>query len=1323
MSGHTKPIIQLVIGVHRSGTSVTTQVLSVLGYDLGRTLMLPAFDNPRGFWENSKVVEAHDRLFQALGVDWTTAATLTKNWHRTKAADKAVDELIGILTEDFDKSSNKLIKDPRLALLLPIWPKIAKKTGHDLHVLGALRRPSRIIASVAKRNDISKTNSELIVSSQTSVMGDVLDSYSPPVILFEKLTGLGATEIVKELKKALPHLKIRASKSLVDMIDRIVSERVSDGEEEDQDYDKILLQNKSKLFVDWSTARTYIDTVKFDKASFKNRKSLLPKSTKQFLVSKTRLDALKRAEEQKDKLLTDFENLETEIKDRKYELDVNRTKLERVTENLEKEKNKLKESARVIQQREEKIHSLFEEKQSLLSLRERLGQYEGEIGHLREEIHGKEALIAKAKDEIGLLQEEIQSNEKGAEAAKKQRDSLNLELRDLREAEGKLRLREKELLGNITAIEERLEQADEEKVRFEADLKRVNKNLKATKTRLGNKLKVKDELVAAKGVELDFLRDSISNLKENLIATRKRESDFETEVKEKSIALEDKSVALDRLGGELYETKAALKTTETNLTELTRIKEMQDTTIEMETLRSKMVEDEFTTKVSVLENRLGYYERAPLRTGLKSFLFSTLRLVRRGVPLPELFKLRLARKFTGLAMRLQPPAIHQSPEIDIFKPDDTIDFAFPEVENPVISIIVPVYNEISQTIACLKSIYQQRVSVPYEVILADDASPDPFHRVLKDIPGLIYVRQPENLHFLLNCNRAAEKARGDYLIFLNNDTLVKPGWMENLYATFHEQDNVGVAGSKLVYPSGELQEAGGIIWEDASGWNWGKGQNADHPIYNFVRDVDYISGASLMIPTALWKEIGGFNEGLEKAYYEDTDLCFQVREMGYRVVYQPSSVVVHIEGLTSGTDLSSGQKQYQLINQKIFKERWAHRLKHHLPNAQTPFLASDRAAKGHILYIDAVTPEPQKDSGSLDSFNAMRILTNLGYRVHFVPGSNFAFWGQATQDLQNMGVECVYHPFYSNLDMFIDDRGDMFDYAIVSRAECADLFIDKIRTRLPSAKIIYNTVDMHFLRMQRRAETTKDKDLAVAAKSMRVKELSYIEQSDATIILSSVEEEVLTDLGVNKDKLWLIPLIRPRSERIVEFESSQDMVFIGGYRHPPNVDAVDYMVEKIWPHIKKSLPGVKLRICGSSMPESFQDYASDSIVIQGFVPDLNRLLSKTRLTLAPLRFGAGLKGKVASSIGAGVPVIGTSIAFEGMAKEGLSDVILQADDPKKFAKLAVKAYKTEKLWTDVSHAGVAYHNANYAYDTISKTYEMMLNSVVDRTVLTKAVAV
>ena len=148
---------------------------------------------------------------------------------------------------------------------------------------------------------------------------------------------------------------------------------------------------------------------------------------------------------------------------------------------------------------------MFEEKQSLLSLRDRLGQYEGEIGNLRDEIHEKEALIAKAQREISLLQEEIQSNEKGAEEAKKQRDSLNLELRKLRSAENKLRQREKDLLGNISTIEEKLEKADEQKQLFEAALKRVNITLKSTKTRLGNKLKAKEELFATKVEELSLI--------------------------------------------------------------------------------------------------------------------------------------------------------------------------------------------------------------------------------------------------------------------------------------------------------------------------------------------------------------------------------------------------------------------------------------------------------------------------------------------------------------------------------------------------------------------------------------------------------------------------------------------------------------------------------------------------------------------------------------------------------------------------------------------------------------------------------------------------
>ena len=1301
MSNTDKPIIQLVVGVHRSGTSVSTQVLSVLGLDLGRTLMLPAFDNPRGFWENSKIVAAHDRLLNVLGVDWTTAAALPETWEDSETADAAVEELVDILATDFDTGTNKLIKDPRLAVLLPLWSRVAEKSGHDLHVLGALRHPSQVKASISKRNGFNDDVSDIIVSSQLAAMTEMLAPYAPPVILFERLTASSASEIVSAMSTALPHLKIHATKGMESLVGRIVGERSSRPEEGDDAYDAFQMKNETGLFVDWEDALPYLQSIKFERKRLKGKNSFLTKDAKMLSVPYHRFESLKQAEEQNVQLMSDYKRLEREFDDKAETLKSYVEKVNAISGSFAEERLRATELDKSIQLRDAKIRELNAETISLKSLRESLTRYEAEITSLRQRVAEDETKQEEIQNRVLQLQADIQSKTKESENAKEQRDGLNLEIRGLREQESRLIIREKELLNNIDVVKVKLEESAARQIALEADLKRLSRNVKAAKTRHQKKLKNKD-------YELSFLRGSIADLKENLVETRQRESAFEADAKEKTLALEDTTNTLNRIGGELYETKQSLELTEKNLAETTRIKEMQDTTIEMEALRSKMVEDEFASKVSVLENRLSYFEAAPFRVGLKSFLFSTLRLIRRGLPLPELMKLRMSRKMTGLALRLQPPAMNLNPEGVSLKADDTIDFAFPVVDNPVISIIVPVYNEISQTIACLKSIYQQRVSVTYEVIIADDASPDPFHKVLQDIPGLRYVRQPENLHFLLNCNRAAEIARGEYLIFLNNDTLVKPGWMENLLATFREHGNVGIAGSKLVYPSGELQEAGGIIWEDASGWNWGKGQNADHPIYNFVRDVDYISGASLMIPTSLWREIGGFNENLEKAYYEDTDLCFKVREMGYRVVYQPASVVIHIEGLTSGTDLNAGQKQYQLVNQKIFKDRWAEPLKTHLPNAQTPYLASDRSVRGHILYIDAETPEPDKDAGSVNSVYAMRILVELGYRVHFVPGSNFAYWGQATQELQRLGIECVYHPFYSNLDMFIDDRGDMFDYAIISRAESADLFLDKIKERLPSAKTIYNTVDMHFLRMQRRAATTGDAEVAAAAEVMRKRELSYIEKADATIILSSVEETVLKDLGVPDEKLWLIPLIRPHSERLVEFETTEDMLFIGGYKHPPNVDAVDWMVQYIWPRIEKALPGVNLRICGSSMPERFQDYASDSIIIQGFVPDLDALLSRTRLTLAPLRFGAGLKGKVASSIGVGVPVVGTSIAFEGMAEDGLSDVILMEDDPKKFADLAIKAYQDQEIWTGISFAGVEYHNANYAYQNISKTYSDML---------------
>lgn len=818
------------------------------------------------------------------------------------------------------------------------------------------------------------------------------------------------------------------------------------------------------------------------------------------------------------------------------------------------------------------------------------------------------------------------------------------------------------------------------------------------------------------------LNQKINTLTEKLNTAEKKSSQLARVEKKLAVATVEASLKdelsnevtknkkqISSLQDQLYTAREAAQTFQQENLRLQQLNDMHDTVTKMDDHRASMAERAAQDEMKALQAQLNHYEKSPFRAALKALVLNILRFLRILLPVPTKTKLALSHKMTGVATALLPPAnMSVAAQIDM-PADQTIDFAFMETDTPVISIIVPVYNEISQTIACLRSIYQQKVSVPYEVILADDKSPDPFHEILKTIKGLRYYRNPENLHFLRNCNRNAAHARGDYLIFLNNDTLVKPGWMQRLYDTFYEHGNIGIAGSKLVFPTGELQEAGGIVWEDGTGWNWGRAQNADHSLYNFVRDVDYISGASLMIPTALWKQVGGFSEDYEKAYYEDTDLCFQIRELGYRVVYQPASELVHIEGLSSGTDLGSGVKKYQIINQEIFIKKWAKALSTHLPNATTPFLASDRSVKGHVLYIDATTPEPDKDSGSLDAVYSMKILNELGYRVHFIPCSNFAYFGQSTKDLQNAGIEAVYHPFYSNLEQFLSERGDMFDYVILSRPESAERCLKDVKKHCPSAKLIYNTVDLHFMRLGRRANRTNDNDVARQAQEMKNKEIGFIENTDSTIVLSTVEHSVLTKQGIPNQKLWTIPLIRAEAERLVDFETTQDIAFIGGYRHPPNVDAVDWLVKEIWPEVRKSTPGVKLHICGSAMPEHFYDYAAEDIIIRGFIPDLDELLSSLRMTIAPLRYGAGLKGKVASSIGAGVPCIGTSVAFEGMAEAGLGTVKLEVETPEAFASVISEVYNDEEKWTQTSLAGVEYHNQNYAYKMVMKTYEAMLS--------------
>ncbi len=631
------------------------------------------------------------------------------------------------------------------------------------------------------------------------------------------------------------------------------------------------------------------------------------------------------------------------------------------------------------------------------------------------------------------------------------------------------------------------------------------------------------------------------------------------------------------------------------------------------------------------------------------------------------------------------------------------DIVLPSHPHPEICIIIPSYGQAGYTLRCLASIALAPPTTPFEVLVAEDASGDPDMAALRGIPSIRYLENPSNLGFLLSCNAAAGQTAAEFLLFLNNDTQVQPGWLDALTNLLRRRPDAGAAGAKLIYPDGRLQEAGGIIWADASGWNFGRLDDPSKPVYNYVREADYVSGAALLVRRALFESLGGFDPAYAPAYCEDSDLAFRLREIGYKTLYQPRAVVVHFEGISHGTDLASGLKAHQVTNQARLHARWNDVLQsQHYPNGTQLLRARDR---GHgrrvVLVIDHYVPQPDRDAGSRTMLAFLHALRQAGRIVKFWP-DNGAYSPSYTETLQDDGIEVVYGPSAGRFETWISVNGEAIDGVLLSRPHVAERYLRLLR-RHTNARIAFYGHDLHGARQRRQAAFTGDTALAVTASATEKLERCIWRKSDVVLYPSQEEADEAQALEPEITARAVLPYAFATFGVQRDPPPDPKILFVAGFGHPPNEDAAIWMATDILPRIRASVPGAELQIVGSNPTERVRALAGPGISVSANVSDevLADFYRQARVAAVPLRFGAGVKLKVVEALAAGLPLVTTPVGAQGC--DGIGDVIAIAGDAQGFAYITGRLLTDDSAWRDTSTAQIAHAKRHFSEDALRES--------------------
>ena len=598
-----------------------------------------------------------------------------------------------------------------------------------------------------------------------------------------------------------------------------------------------------------------------------------------------------------------------------------------------------------------------------------------------------------------------------------------------------------------------------------------------------------------------------------------------------------------------------------------------------------------------------------------------------------------------------------------------------------VSVVVVLYNQAGLSLLCLQALAAS-ADVDFETILVDNASSDRMPQLLDRVTGAKILRQSSNLGFLRAVNLAAEHATGEHLLLLNNDAVVEARTLAHAVARLAAEPGVAAVGGPIMLWDGHLQEAGSIIWRDGSCLGYGRGDSPDAPAYRFVRDVDYCSGALLMIRRARFEQMGRFDDVFAPAYYEESDFCVRLWEAGHRVVCDPRVRVRHFE---FASDEGSGRAiELQTRNRQLLVKRHPDFLAHRpAADPASMLVARHRLPTGakRVLVIDDRVPLPWLGQGYPRAASLVQAIVAGGdFVTHYPLQFSSERWDDVAKALPET-VEVMQGMGLAGLSEFMTERAGYYDVMLVSRPHNMQVVTAALRQAPPAwqrTRIAYDAEALFCLRDIARAAVLGDALPRDVQQQLIATEVGLAKGASVVVTVSESEASHYRDAGyADVQVLGHAIELKPSAAR---FEQRQGFLFVGAMPadDTPNADSLLWFVASVWPLIVAVMgEDAVLDIVGACEAPSVKALAGASIRIHSAVVDLEPFFNAARVFIVPTRYAAGVPHKAHEAAARGLPLVVSPLIAQQL---GWVDRVCIGHDASEFAQACLGLHGDRNAW-------------------------------------------